>query len=173
MTDDSSYFQISSDHFEIEVAINSPQWVDIDDITDAISRPIKASVNILEFDKMLKFSISLTDNDNIRELNKNFRGKDKATNVLSFSDGTEDEKQIYLGDIAVAYETLVFESETEQKPFNDHLTHLVLHGFLHLCGYDHENDFDAEEMESLEIEILQDIGIKNPYTDFEMRMQPN
>lgn len=173
MTDDSSYFQISSDYFEIEVAVNSPQWADIDNITDAILRPIKASVNILEFDKLLEFSISLTDDDNIRELNKNFRGKDKATNVLSFPDGTEDEEQIYLGDIAIAYETLVLESETEQKPFNDHLTHLVLHGFLHLCGYDHEDDTDAEEMESLEIEILQDIGIKNPYTDFEMRMQPN
>ena len=72
-----------------------------------------------------------------------------------------------LGDIAIAYETTRREADEEQKPFANHLSHLAVHGFLHLIGYDHENDDDAEDMESLEREILEHLGIPDPYADGE------
>jgi probable rRNA maturation factor len=72
-----------------------------------------------------------------------------------------------LGDIAIAYETLRREADAEQKPFDHHLSHLAVHGFLHLIGYDHENEADAEAMEFLETEILAQLGIPDPYADRE------
>jgi probable rRNA maturation factor len=110
-------------------------------------------------------TITLTNDDAIQKLNKNFRDKDKATNVLSFPNGELDENgRLHIGDIAMAFETMKCESNNENIPLSDHIVHLTVHGLLHLYGYDHENDDDAEEMESIEIEILQDMGIKNPYT---------
>jgi probable rRNA maturation factor len=70
-----------------------------------------------------------------------------------------------LGDIAIAYETTRREADDEQKPFDHHLSHLAVHGFLHLMGYDHENDADAEEMEALERQVLAQLGIPDPYAD--------
>ena len=72
-----------------------------------------------------------------------------------------------LGDIAIAYETMRREADEEGKPFDHHLSHLAVHGFLHLIGYDHETDADADEMESLETEILAQLGIPDPYADRE------
>ncbi len=98
----------------------------------------------------------LTDDAGIRTLNSNWRGIDKPTNVLSFpalqpeGEWKEGDAPRMLGDIAIAYETMRREADEEQKPFDHHLSHLAVHGFLHLIGYDHENDGDAEEMEALE-----------------------
>ena len=78
-----------------------------------------------------------------------------------------DDAPRMLGDIAIAYETTRKEADDEQKPFDHHLSHLAVHGFLHLIGYDHENDDDAEAMESLETEILAQLGIPDPYADRE------
>ena len=115
----------------------------------------------------------LTDDTGIRTLNNNWRGVDKPTNVLSFPAlqptgpvGPDDAPRM-LGDIAIAYETTRREADDEQKPFEHHLSHLAVHGFLHLVGYDHENDEDAEDMESLETEILALLGIPDPYADRE------
>ena len=113
----------------------------------------------------------LTDDAGIRTLNRNWRGIDKPTNVLSFpalqptGAGGPDDAPRMLGDIAIAYETTRQEADDEQKPFDHHLSHLAIHGFLHLIGYDHENDDDAEAMESLEQEILAQLGIPDPYAD--------
>jgi probable rRNA maturation factor len=74
-----------------------------------------------------------------------------------------------LGDIAIAYETTRREADDEQKPFDHHLSHLAVHGFLHLIGYDHENDVEAEAMETLEAEILAQLDIPNPYADRDLR----
>lgn len=105
-----------------------------------------------------------TDDERIRVLNREWRGKDKATNVLSFPDGDPDEDGIvHLGDVIVARETLDREAAELGISFDDHLTHLLLHGSLHLLGYDHTEDEEAEEMESLEIRILAEMGIKDPY----------
>ena len=116
-------------------------------------------------------SIVLTDDSAIRLLNREWRGIDQPTNVLSFpalqptgAIGPDDAPRM-LGDIAIAFETTRREADEEQKPFDHHLSHLAVHGFLHLIGYDHENDDDAETMEALETEILAQLGIPNPYAD--------
>src|SRR5258706_3188619 len=120
-----------------------------------------------------ELAVMLTDDAGIRTLNSNWRGIDKPTNVLSFPalqptgpSGPDDAPRM-LGDIAIAYETTRQEADDEQKPFDHHLSHLSIHGFLHLIGYDHENDVDAVSMETLEQEILAQLGIPDPYADRE------
>ena len=106
-----------------------------------------------------EIALALSNNAHLQELNKKFRGQNKPTNVLSF----ENEREFFLGDIAIAYETIVEEAIAQDKTFNDHFTHIALHGMLHLLGYDHMNEADQQEMESLEIELLAKLGIENPY----------
>ena len=105
------------------------------------------------------FTIKFTDDAEIQQLNKDFRGKDKPTNVLSFPNDSDD----YLGDIAISVDTIKREAEEQDKPYEHHMLHMIIHGFLHLLGFDHIEDDEAEEMESFEIAVLQEIGIKNPY----------
>ena len=118
-----------------------------------------------------ELAVMLTDDAGIRTLNSNWRGIDKPTNVLSFpalqptGAGAPDDAPRMLGDIAIAYQTMRKEADDEQKPFDHHLSHLAVHGFLHLIGYDHEKDDDAEAMETLETAILAQLGIPDPYTD--------
>lgn len=107
----------------------------------------------------VEVSIVLTDDAHIQALNRDYRGKDKPTNVLSFP---QDEPSL-LGDVIIAYETIAREAEEQNKSFSDHFTHMLVHGTLHLLGYDHEAEAEAEEMEALEVAILSDIGVKNPY----------
>jgi probable rRNA maturation factor len=120
-----------------------------------------------------ELAVMLTDDAGIRTLNSNWRGIDKPTNVLSFpalpptGPAGPDDAPRMLGDIAIAYETTRKEADDEQKPFDHHLSHLAVHGFLHLIGYDHESDGDAETMEILEQEILAQLGIPDPYADRE------
>ncbi len=104
------------------------------------------------------FSILLADNKKLRALNRDFRGKNKATNVLSFPSQGD-----YRGDIAIAYGVTKKEAKTTGKTFADHATHLVVHGVLHLAGYDHECPKDAKAMEPLEVMILKRLGIADPY----------
>ena len=118
-------------------------------------------------------SIVLTDDSTIRALNREWRGIDKPTNVLSFpalqpsAPQKPGDAPRMLGDIAIAYQTMRREADEEGKPFDHHLSHLAVHGFLHLIGYDHENDDDAEAMERLETEILAQLGIPDPYANRE------
>ena len=110
-------------------------------------------------------AIMLTDDAAIRTLNRDWRALDKPTNVLSFpaaEQGGGDGPRM-LGDIAIAYETVRREASDEGKTFANHLSHLAIHGFLHLIGHDHENDDEAEAMESLERDILAALGIPDPY----------
>ncbi len=104
-------------------------------------------------------TVMLTNDATMQTLNKQFRGFDKPTNVLAFS----SEEAAFLGDIALGYETVVKEAFEQSKPFDHHVQHLLVHGFLHLLGYDHLSDAEAEAMETLEIAILADSGIPNPY----------
>ena len=106
------------------------------------------------------FTILLADDAKLKSLNLDFRGKDNPTNVLSFpAQGTGS----YLGDIAVAFGVTDREAKEAGKPFAAHATHLVVHGVLHLLGYDHERAGEARIMEQLEIAILAELGIANPY----------
>jgi probable rRNA maturation factor len=112
-------------------------------------------------------SVMLTNDAQIQELNRTWRNKDKPTNVLSFPSPEQPGATgpRYLGDIALAYETLVRESEDESKELAHHFAHLIVHGVLHLLGYDHEVEAEAEIMEALEVKALATLGIADPYRD--------
>ena len=121
-------------------------------------------------------SIKLSDNAEVHALNREWRDKDKPTNVLSFPmlddeeldavlNGTYDAPEIMLGDIILAYETCVAEAKEKDTPIAHHATHLVIHGMLHLLGHDHIEDDEAELMEALEVKALASMGLHNPYND--------
>ena len=104
-------------------------------------------------------TILLADDEKLRALNAAFRGKNKTTNVLSFPASADE----YLGDVAIAHDVTLKEANEQNKSFTDHATHLVVHGVLHLLGYDHEKTRDAKIMEPLETAILSELGIGDPY----------
>ena len=107
-----------------------------------------------------EIAVVLADDEFVKSLNSQYRGKNKPTNVLSFpAEGDEGE----LGDIILALQTIEKEAKEQGKSFRSHATHLLVHGFLHLLGYDHINDKDAENMEKMEIKILGKLAIANPY----------
>ncbi|NYZ12987.1 rRNA maturation RNase YbeY [Azospirillum sp. RWY-5-1] len=126
-------------------------------------------------DAPAELSVVLADDAMVQTLNRDYRGKDKPTNVLSFAlteaAGPEPEPgaPILLGDVILARETVVREAAEQGKPEDDHLTHLVVHGVLHLLGYDHEQDDEAEAMERLETRVLAGLGIPDPYADPSVR----
>ncbi|HIF46951.1 rRNA maturation RNase YbeY [Candidatus Thioglobus sp.] len=108
--------------------------------------------------------IRMVDKNEIQNLNKTYRHQDKPTNVLSFpSDLPIEIDEEILGDVVICLEVVKQEAQDQQKTFLDHLTHMAVHGTLHLLGYDHIEDDQAKTMESLEVEILDRLQIKNPY----------
>ena len=108
--------------------------------------------------------IRMVDKNEIQNLNKTYRHQDKPTNVLSFpSDLPIEIDEEILGDVVICLEVVKQEAQDQQKTFLDHLTHMAIHGTLHLLGYDHIEDDQAKTMESLEMEILDRLQIKNPY----------
>ena len=115
-------------------------------------------------------SLLLGDDARIREINHQWRHLDKPTNVLSFPAVPPAglARAPLLGDIAIAFETVAREAEEEAKTFRDHFAHMALHGFLHLLGYDHETDEEADEMEAMEIRTLAQLGIADPYAFSEL-----
>ena len=113
-------------------------------------------------------TIVLADDELVRGLNATYRGQDKATNVLSFPFGASSPGQLGLGDVVLAVETIAREAEEQKTPPVHHLQHLVVHGLLHLLGFDHDNDAQAEDMEAVEIEILAKVGVADPYASAEL-----
>ena len=109
----------------------------------------------------------LTDDVEQRRLNRDYRGKDASTNVLAFpmGDAVPGGGPVMLGDVVLAFETVAREADEQNKPLRDHLQHLVVHGVLHLFGFDHETDTEAELMERREREILAGLGVPDPYRD--------
>jgi probable rRNA maturation factor len=155
-----------------EVLVVAACWQTEPEAEAVIQRAIAAAAETAEADTgEAELAVMLTDDAGIRTLNSNWRGIDKPTNVLSFpalqptGTGGPDDAPRMLGDIAIAYQTTRREADDEGKPFDHHLSHLAVHGFLHLIGYDHENDADAEAMEALERDILAQLGIPDPYAD--------
>ena len=114
-----------------------------------------------------ELAIVLSDDSAMQALNREWRGKDAPTNVLSFAataaPGRARSATPYIGDVVIAYQTTVREAVAEGKPFNHHLAHLAVHGFLHLLGYDHDNNSDAQEMERVERTVLKRLAIPDPY----------
>lgn len=142
-------------------------------------RLIEASMGVLceprrHWARGTAMSIVLTDDGHIRRLNRRFRCLDKATNVLSFPSGEArgaeapigaPSDQMELGDIVLAYQTIEREARNACKTIEDHVCHLIVHGFLHLLDYDHDSEGAAKEMEALEIAILAELGKADPYCD--------
>lgn len=114
----------------------------------------------------VEIGVLLADDSRVRVLNRDFRGQDRSTNVLSFPTGAAAPiagQPRLLGDVVVALETTQREATADGTPLGDHLTHLVVHGTLHLLGYDHEQDDEADRMEAREVELLAGLGVADPY----------
>lgn len=123
---------------------------------------------------LVEVAVRLTDDAEVQRLNRDFRGKDKPTNVLSFpqvqadlleSLDNSDDGEILLGDLVLARETCAREAEEKGVSLADHATHLIVHGTLHLVGYDHMDEVGATAMEALEVKALASLGVGNPYAD--------
>ncbi|WP_048645313.1 rRNA maturation RNase YbeY [Nitratireductor soli] len=152
----------------LDYAIEAGAWPAEDALLALARRAIGAAIlrSDAQRDERVSVSLLFTDDDEIREINRQWRGKDKPTNVLSFpaaQPAIAGPVSSSLGDIVIAYETVAREAGEEARSFEDHLTHLIVHGFLHLLGYDHETDEEAEEMEALERNILESLAIADPY----------
>ncbi|HMN73542.1 MAG TPA: rRNA maturation RNase YbeY [Rhodoblastus sp.] len=146
---------------QAEIVVASPLWPQAE-AEETVRRAIAASEALFEPTEA-EVSVLLCDDAEIRRLNAQWRQKDSATNVLSFPSAAQHAGERHLGDIAIAFETLQREAADEGKVFSHHLAHLTVHGYLHLLGFDHESDEEAEEMEGLEREILAGLGIGDPY----------
>jgi probable rRNA maturation factor len=146
---------------KIEVLVVSGRWKYDGKIRSLLRRAVARAAATLSTTGT-ELAIVLTDDSAIRLLNRDWRGIDAATNVLSFPAKRARLGQP-LGDIVLAYETIAREARDEGKPFAHHVAHLAVHGFLHLVGYDHERDEDATAMERAESDILRQLAIPNPY----------
>jgi probable rRNA maturation factor len=149
----------------VDIVVNSPLWDTVPDAEAIVRRAVAAAAAAVSTPGG-ELAIVLTDDSSIRVLNRDWRGKDEATNVLSFpmpATNTDDDATMLLGDIVIAYETTTREAIAEAKPFGHHLAHLAVHGFLHLMGYDHETDREADVMENLEAVVLARLDVPNPY----------
>ena len=145
----------------IDIEIEDPAWLAaVPGAEQLVEAAAAAALHEIDFGGG-GVSILLTDDTSVRELNGRFRSKDYATNVLSFPAPANPEG--LLGDIALACGVCAREAAEQGKPLANHLQHLVTHGVLHLVGYDHETDAEAEQMEGLERVILAVLGVPDPY----------
>jgi probable rRNA maturation factor len=151
---------------DVAVLILDERWAEIGDCESLARRSVEAAFSAVGEVPSgdVEISVALADDVAVQALNRDWRGKDHPTNVLSFpAPRTRAPGPRPLGDIALAYETVARESRDHSKPFADHAVHLLVHGTLHLLGYDHECESDATVMEALEIEALARIGLADPY----------
>ncbi len=146
----------------VDVLIASTRWRKAPRAESIVRRAIAAAAPAPA--RKAELAVTLTGDRAIRALNRRWRGHDKATNVLSFpTPARAPGARRHLGDVVIAYETVAAEARAAHKPFDHHLAHLAVHGFLHLLGYDHESDRDARDMERRERSVLARLGIPDPY----------
>jgi probable rRNA maturation factor len=149
----------------IEIGRSSDGWAGALPDAEALLRRAAEATWRAAGSGVAELSILLSDDGEIQALNRDYRGKDQPTNVLSFPAGdvgTEGRPRL-LGDVVLALETLKREAATQSKPLANHMSHLTVHGVLHLLGHDHETETQATAMEALETEILRGLGITDPY----------
>lgn len=162
---------------EIDIAVQDPIWESLGDIDTLIYQAVEKALSSaimpkFAFGKALEVSVVLANDDLVQVLNREYREKDKPTNVLTFASMDSDDfeeimlmEPLNIGDVILSYQTIERECQEQGKFLLDHINHLVVHGTLHLLGYDHINDDEATDMETLEIRILEQLGVQNPYTD--------
>lgn len=153
-----------------EIIRKSHDWSSISDVDVTIQYAAAIISEVCDGPSALEQTVSIVlgDDELVRNLNKTYRKIDKATNVLSFSNPVKeavksDEMSHNLGDVVLAFETIDREARSLGRTFHAHLSHLIVHGILHLLGYDHQTDADACKMEEVEIYLLDKLGIVNPY----------
>ncbi|MCX7338140.1 MAG: rRNA maturation RNase YbeY [Alphaproteobacteria bacterium] len=161
----------------VTLLINDPRWLAFaseDEWCQKFAQGAEALFQHVDAPQAaLEISIVLTNDEESHVLNLQYRGQDKPTNVLSFPGLDPDDLSaihdpdmpLLLGDIVVSLETVLKETEQQGKIFEHHVMHLIIHGILHLLGYDHEHEADAAVMESLEVIILKNLGINTPYIE--------
>ncbi|WP_375462468.1 rRNA maturation RNase YbeY [uncultured Methylobacterium sp.] len=156
----------------IDLAIDDPRWESaIPDLEAFVVRAVEAGLAAAPEPRSgsVEVSVLLADDATVQGLNRTWRGKDRPTNVLSFPAAPQPAHAgaaVPLGDVVLAYDTLLRESAEQSKPLAHHLAHLLVHGTLHLLGQDHETgDADAEAMEALEVAALATLGVPDPYAD--------
>lgn len=161
----------------IEVAVPSAGWSRLCPAAESLARRAAelalargTTALGLAWQRAVELGITLADDANQRQLNRDYRGRDKPTNVLAFpvwEPGTRlpARAPVLLGDVVLALETVAQEAAEQEKPIGDHLVHLTVHGVLHLLGYDHLTHVEAAAMESLERSILAELGVPDPYGD--------
>jgi probable rRNA maturation factor len=153
----------------IDIQVQSPLWEAEPAAAQTVRDAIAAAATMLST-RNGELGIVLTDDSSVRALNRQWRGIDKPTNVLSFPVRSFDGPAMF-GDIVIAYETLRKESDDDDKNFLHHLAHLTVHGFLHLIGYDHQVDAEAEEMEGLESKIMLRMNLPDPWLGRELNRE--
>lgn len=155
--------------FGIDIQCDDTRWHSYLGLVEARLGALAETLGLPEYGEV---SVKLTDDRQISELNRGFRDKSGATNVLSFpaldfiapsEENDFPQMPFSLGDIVLAFDTLAFEADAAEKDFADHLVHLLVHGLLHLLGYDHQNDADAARMEARESTLLAGVGVGDPY----------
>jgi len=162
---------------DLDISFSSRRWLEaLPDVEDRCHRAAQAAFGAAGPDNLggAEVSIVLGDDEQVRALNRTYRGMDKSTNVLSFANIDSADlaavqsgggAPVLLGDIIVAYGVAVAEACAEAKSLADHLSHLVVHGTLHLLGYDHQDDSEADRMEQLERSVLGRLGVDDPYAE--------
>ncbi|PBC08249.1 rRNA maturation RNase YbeY [Mesorhizobium sp. WSM3859] len=151
---------------DIDIFVEAGDWPAEAELTRLVDRAVAAAFAQTGTNGTSELSVVFSDDAHIRTLNAEWRGKDKPTNVLSFPAfpfPKGGKLPPMLGDIVLASETVADEAALEDKPLENHITHLVVHGLLHLLGHDHETDAEAEEMEAIERAALARLAIPDPY----------
>ncbi len=153
---------------DVEIVIEDDRWCEDPDVLEVANRAVAAlfASHATGLERLAAATVLLSDDAHIAALNTNFRGKTAPTNVLSFPAAPSARQRgepIYAGDVIIARETVASEAAALGIPVQHHLQHLIVHGLLHLIGYDHLTDADAHVMETLETRILAPLGIADPY----------
>ena len=172
--------QINGNDLEIELIFEEERWSEINSefaflkkaaLLALSQEPAKtASSDLAALKSPHRLAVLVLSNDaTVRDLNKSYRDKDRATNILSFPSTEalmpgEECEPVHIGDAILAYEYVKNEAENEKKEIKSHISHLVIHGVLHLLGYDHEESDEAEAMETLEISLMKQLGLEDPYS---------
>lgn len=148
----------------VDVVQEASNWGSQEPVVEAVTQAAEALAATFELERdQLEACVALSCDEDVARLNKTYRGKPAPTNVLSFPASGSRPNANFLGDVVLAGETVAREAVALGLPFKHHLQHLVVHGLLHLLGFDHERDEDAQAMETIEIRTLERLGIPNPY----------